>query len=638
MKKKIYIIAAISLGIFSACDYNEHYFDDFKEKTEPQNVATYEYTFQDADVSTIVAGLRANKNHADSVKADAFNKAKIFSEALPGSELIPYLLKSKYIAGDVGSVAKVSYKYDEKRDSILTALSTSSYVMTAADYQLVWGDPYPMAFTPKKSPEKNIPTILKKNFPTAKKGEFKNVTYQYSTQEPVDATVVGETFLKENFDKGYTASEVVNKNGWQSKDLKGTYNWQVKTYDGNFFAEVSSYKSTGDNEIWMITPQIDLSKITNPTLSFDICVRNPAGNLLSVWISKDFDGTNIASATWTNISSKFNIPSPSASMNDFIDAGMASLSDFAGQKVYVAFKYVGNGTTGKTTTYRIDNVKVFDAIPGVKVEESSTIYAAYEFDGSVWKVSTKQIVLQPADYEMMGVTYLTTANASPYINTYLNQKYPYLQKGESKIVVYKTKDSNQADQYVKQDNNTWTVNTFIVDKMDQFVFANMDGVKQWIFDPTFIINPTPKSDYQIVVDYVKAHQAVDNPKLWDTRGNAEFYYGFSSYYPNVSYRDKDRANDPEYPISGTNAEKEKFCNTRTIEGVAVILAEKYPDAKAFAVEGVIQYAKISIIIYSSHISTVTNEEWIYKMQSVGNKQWKFVERESKNTGTIEKAE
>lgn len=635
MKKNIYIIAALFVGALSSCDYNEHYFDDFEEVTQPKNVATYEYTFQDGDVSTIVAGLRANKTAQDSAKATAFNSAKVFSEALPASELMPYLLKSKYYAGDAGSVAKVTYKYDEKRSPIVTALSSASYVITDADYKLIWGDPYATAFTPQKSPEKNIPTILKANFKNAVVGDFKNVTYQYSIEEPVDATVVGESFLTETFDKDYVAYDVINKNGWQSIDTKGSYNWQAKTYDNNFFAEVSSNKSTGDNDIWLISPQIDLSEIANPNLSFDISVRYPAGELLSVMVSKDFDGTNVGTATWTNISSKFDIPYPSSSMNDFVDAGMGSLSAFANQKVYVAFRYVGNGTTGKTTTYRIDNVNVFDAIPGIEVKGSETVYVAYKFNGTDWAVSTDEIVLQPSDYATMGVTYLTADNADAYINTYLNAKYPYQYSG-SHVVVYKTKDSNQADEFIKE-GSSWVKNSFVVEKTDQFIYVSEGSGKQWIFDPT-IINPMEKSDYMLVADYVKVNQAVDNPALYNSsNNNAEFYYGFNAYYPNVTYRDKDRGKDPSYPISGTSAEKEKFCNDRTIEGIIVMLNQKYPNATA-TVSGVDQLAKVTLIVYSSHISTVTNEEWTYTMQCMGNKEWKFIQRESKNSGAIEKAE
>lgn len=641
MKKNIYLVVALLTGMFYACDYNEHYFDDFEDKTKPENIASYEYTFQDADVSTIVTALRSNKTASDSALADAFNKAKVFSEGLPASKLIPYLLKTKYIAGDVGSQAKITYNYDEKRDSVVTSLSTKSHEMSAADYKLVWGDLYPMAFTPKKAPASNIPTILKERYKDAEKGDLKNVTYEYSTDEPVDATVVGKILAKEDFET-LKAYDNVTIKGWQTQDLLGTFSWQGRSYNNNIFANASSYNSKGKNDIYMISPEYNLSAINNPHLSFDVNVRNFTENCLSILVSDNFDGTNINSAKWTDISKSFDVSlitdKDSPDYDKLRAAGMGSLSAFNGKKVHIAFRYQGDDTSTpkRTTTYQIDNVQVFEAIPGVKVEESSTVYAAYEFDGSVWKASTGKEILQPSDYTAMNVTYLTTDNATPYISTYLKAKYPYDQKGATRVVVYKTKDSNQADEYIF-DGTSWTPNTFIVTKTDQFVFANVNGVKQWIFDPT-ITETMQKSDYQILVDYVKAHQAVDNAALWDTRGNAEYYYGFSAYYPNVSYRDKDRSLDPLYPVNGSDTDKEKFCNDRTLEGVKIFLTQKYPNATPL-VSGVVQYAQITLKVYSSHVSTLTNEVWIYKMQCTGTKEWKFIQRESSDrSGYIETAE
>lgn len=636
MKKYIYLVVALLAGTFSACDYNEHYFDDFDEKTRPENVAQYEYTFQDADVATIVSGLKANKNRQDSLLADAFSKSKVFSKNMPAATLIPYLLKSKYYTVDLASKASVTYKYDELRDSVVTGLSTKAHTFDDADYKIVWGTPFAKAFTPNKAPEKNIPAVLKERFKDAKKGEFKNVAYEYSTKEPIDATVEGKTLWSDDFEGQYAAYDVINKKGWQSQDLKGTYNWQAKTFDNSFFAEVSSYKSKGDNELWLVSPTLDLSAISNPHFSFDICVRNPAGdNLLTVWVSKDFDGTNIEKAKWTNVTKSFTIPTPTTSMNDFENAGMGSLESFAGEKVHVAFKYVGNGVTGKTTTYRIDNVKVFEAIPGIEVEKSETVYASYEFDGSAWKVTTDKISLQPADYTAMGVSSLSVDNAPSYISKYLNSKYPYAVDGKKYVVIYKTSSSNQADEYIYSDaTGKWTPNTFVVEKTDQFVFANVDGVKQWIFDPT-ISRLMDKADYQIIVDYVKANEATTNAELWDTRGNAEYYYGFSAYYPNVSYRDKDRSKDPLYPVAGTDEAKEEFCNARTIKGIQIFLAAKYPDAKPM-ISGVTQMAKIELKIYSSHITKRDNEMWVYTFECTGDKTWKFIQRESQ-FGTIEVA-
>lgn len=646
MKLNIYplLLSALLTGAFSACDYNEHNFDNFEEETTPKNVGKYEYTFLSGDVSTIVTALRANKTQADSLLATAFNADKMFSEALPASTLIPYLLKSKYIAGDVGSSAQVTYEYNLGRDSIVTGLSTSPYVVSDADYKLIWGELYPTAFTPDKSPETSIPTILKKGFVDAKKGTFKNVEYYYSSEEPVDAAIE-EAVWNEDFQKYDAGSGVlVNIDSWINKDLKNNLGWQNREYSNNKYAQVSAYKTGLVHDVRLITKVIDLtSPISNPQFSFDIVVGNFTVNSLSIELSENFDGkeANIASATWKDVTSSFTIPQPASGYSTWASAGTLDLKKYIGKKVYISFRYIGDDTSTpkKTTTYQIDNVKVYNLKPGVAVKKSELVYASYEYNGTAWsKTADTKISLQPTDYTTMGVTYLSTAAAPQYLSKYLKLKFPYAQDGASKVIIYKTsKTACYADTYVHSAaKQEWAVNNFIETRTDQFVFANVDGVKQWIFDPTFE-SVLSKADFQLVVEYVRVNQAVDNPKLYNTTyKNAEYYYGFSANYPNITYRDKDRTNDPLYPISGSSQEKEDFCNKRTVEGLQVFLGIKYPDATPLT-SGVVQMAKLTVPVYSSHISTTTTENWTYTFECTGNKEWKFIQRESKENKTIEKA-
>lgn len=649
MKLNIYILLLSTLltGAFSACDYNEHYFDGFEEESIPKNLAQYQYIFQPGDVGTIVTALRANKNHADSLLATAFNTDKVFSEALPAATLIPYLLKSKYVAGDVGSSAQITYNYNLGRDSIVTGLSTSPYEISEADYELIWGELYPLAFTPKKSPSTNIPIILKERFPNTIKGEFKNVEYYYSTEEPVDATIE-EPIWEEDFQNYNAGSGVmVSIDGWINKDLKANIGWQNRVFatTGNKYAQVSAFNSGSVHDVRLITKVIDLtSPFTNPEFSFDIVVGNYNANCLSIELSENFDGkeVNIATATWKDITSSFTIPQPSSGYTTWASAGTLNLKQYNGKKVYISFRYTGDDTSTpkKTTTYQVDNVKVYNLKPGIAVEKSELTYASYEYNGSAWaKTADSKISLQPTDYTAMGITYLKTVDAPNYLPNYLKMKFSYAQDGASKVIVYKTsKTECYADEYVySASTRLWSVNSFIETKTDQFVFANVDGVKRWIFDPTFA-SVLSKADFQIVVEYVRVNQAVDNPKLFNaTYKNAEYYYGFGASFPNVSYRDKDRSNDPLYPIDGTAEEKEAFCNLRTIEGLQVFLGIKYPDATPLT-SGVVQMAKLTIPIFSSHISTTTTENWTYTFECTGNKEWKFIQRESKENKTIEKAE
>lgn len=636
MKKNIFLIASIFGITLSACDYNEHNFDGFDSETEPKEVVALKHTIDATDINSIAAALRANRNKQDSVLANKLVADKMFSETVKAADLIPYALKARYTGSDPGSSAYVAYEYNEGRDAIVSSLSTPQYVIADEDYQLVWGDLYPIAFTPAKTPEANIPVILKARFKDAVEGDFKNVEYQYSKEEPVDATVESSIW-SENFES-LGKYEAINIDGWQTQDLLGTFTWQGNSYNNNVYVQASSYKSGGKNDIWMISKVADFSGIANPRLSFDINVRNYTADCFSVLVSTDFNGKDIKAATWTNISKSFKIPS--ANMSDLTPAGSADLKAYTGKKVYIAFRYVGDDSADanpkKTTTYQVDNVNVYDAVPGVAVKEPAVVYAAYQYVSGKWQKAGSSVVsLQSAEYSAMGVQYLTQTTAPNYLPTYLKSKYPYAQEGETKQIVYRTNKTNcYADEY-SYIKGVWTANNFVATKTDQFILVKDGSSKKWVFDPTIVLN-MQKADYQVIVDYVIANQALNNPALID-RGNTEFYYGFNAYYPNITYRDKDRAKDPLYPVSGTPEEKEKFCNARTVEGLKVFLAAKYPNATP-TVNTIVQKAELTCKVYSSHVSTVTTEIWTYYFECVGTKDWKFVKRVSLDTKEVQLAE
>ncbi len=162
---------------------------------------------------------------------------------------------------------------------------------------------------------------------------------------------------------GQTAYKDISIAGWLNKATIGKRNWQAKEYptgSGKLYAQATSYKSTEENECWLITPKIDLDAMTNPTISFDTekAYWLPKGGAspFAVLVSTDFDGTNIASATWTEIHPKVAVESDAD--NTWIPSGDVDLSSYSG-KIYIAFRYHGDDTKGETTSYRIDNIKLF---------------------------------------------------------------------------------------------------------------------------------------------------------------------------------------------------------------------------------------------------------------------------------------
>lgn len=147
--------------------------------------------------------------------------------------------------------------------------------------------------------------------------------------------------------------------GWVNHNETGTRLWVGKTFSNNNFAEFSTFYSangTTDN-VWLISPALDLTATTTPKFSFTTLTRYANGYPLKAMISTDYDGTTagIATATWTELS--FTQPTT----NDVTTkSGAIDLSDYmSSNNVRVAFKYTGSRTSGGvTTTLQLDNIKI----------------------------------------------------------------------------------------------------------------------------------------------------------------------------------------------------------------------------------------------------------------------------------------
>lgn len=131
--------------------------------------------------------------------------------------------------------------------------------------------------------------------------------------------------------------------------------WFWQDFNGSQWARVTNFSNSTNYalETWMITPSIDLTGATLPTLSFDNTKRF-AGDDMQVLISTDYSGSGDPTiATWTDISASAglntDINSWSLTASNDID-----LSAYNNQTIYVAYKYIGSSTDG--STYQIDNV------------------------------------------------------------------------------------------------------------------------------------------------------------------------------------------------------------------------------------------------------------------------------------------
>lgn len=538
MNGNLLMPVAVSLILLSGCKYNDDNFEGLDEITQPTNLMKIEYTLTDADYATIStnsANVDSAKNHKPDLSKDLANvKTNMYlTEKITGAAYIPAFLLDKYYTADKGSSAKITYKYKEAMSDLLSEYASVKYLKpTDADYKLVYGE---NAFAPylNEKTEGQMYKMLNEKFKDAEKGTAVFVDYK-SGEGQLENPLMWQDF------EALPTGDLTELKGWFLSSVGGT-EWKVTSYDDNQYVQYSANKMEGECIAWMVTPAV--SVVAGDYLGFDVTVGYYNANCLSVLISEDFDGKDVKAAHWTDVTSDFNIPTkPTSGYGTFASAGKVSLSAYAGKKVYVAFKYVGDGANKKTTTYQIDNIMVGTSIPANSL--STPAYAVKVYDGKSWKDKNNNVYVPTfADYGDMGQSkrYFTSdVPAVNYLPAYLSKMVAYPVDGDARVVVYRFYNGKAlniySDEYTySAEKARWELNTRIVDKTEQFVLS--DG--KWSFDPSTVItlkaekgNVEAAAFYQAITDWVKEKY----PEYVTSYGNNDYYYGGSAYNNNFDFR------------------------------------------------------------------------------------------------------
>lgn len=116
---------------------------------------------------------------------------------------------------------------------------------------------------------------------------------------------------------------------------------------------------------WLITPAIALPAGTTPQFGFSTSYQFAVGpTTMHAFISTNYTGSNNPNtATWTQLTTNAQIPGNTATNNSstfstLAPTGNISLGAYAGQTVYIAFKYTGSVSGGRTTNFEIDDIRV----------------------------------------------------------------------------------------------------------------------------------------------------------------------------------------------------------------------------------------------------------------------------------------
>lgn len=617
MNRNLLMPVAVSLILLSGCKYNDDNFEGLDDMTQPTNLMKIEYTLTDADYATISSNSTNKKIATDAgVSKDLENvKTNMYlTEKITGADYIPAFLLDKYYTADKGSSAKITYKYKEAMSSLLSEYASVKYLKpTDAEYKLVYGE---NAFAPylNEKTEGQMSKILNEKFKDAEKGTAVFVDYKLGEGQ------LENPLMWQNFE-ALPTGDLKELKGWFISST-GDTQWKVTSYDDNQYVQYSANGTKGACVGWMVTPAISVT--AGDYLAFDVTVGYYNASCLSVLISENFDGKNVGTANWVDVTSDFSIPTkPTSGYGTFASAGKVSLSAYAGKKVYVAFKYEGDGANKKTTTYQIDNIMVGTSIPANSL--STPTYAVKVYDGKNWKNKSNNVyVLTYADYGDMGQSkrYFTSdVPAVNYLPAYLSKMVAYPVDGDARVVVYRFYNGKAlniySDEYTySAEKARWELNTRIVDKTEQFVLS--DG--KWNFDPSTVVTLKAKGDaetstfYQTIVDWVKEHYS----EYVTPYGNNEYYYGSSAYQNNFDFRpDKWKVQNPAAYGTMSDDDLKKLMFERLPEAFLPALQSLYGDADV--VEGVDVIYTINFGIYDG-----SDAQYTIKYKVTGKGQFEYV--------------
>jgi hypothetical protein len=459
------------------------------------------------------------------------------------------------------------------------------------------------------SPLTYMDNVLGPKFPALGIESAIQVTYNYTPDYLAGLTAnppSGDIIMGEDFNAMTLNGEVT---GWTQFDKTGTKKWLIKTYNQNNFAEVTSFGDPKEkNDIWLVSPEIDLSGITEAAVMFGAEVRYPVTNhkYLKVWVSEDFDSASPETASWTELTSSFTLPA--AQTGASASAGAASLNDFAGGKVNIAFEYTGDGTANPalTTTFRLDDFRVAEG--EIITPNPGEVFINDPEAG--WVVYENGISLSTGDFEAMGVEQLYPDTAPNYLPVFLAQKYPYAQEGDRKAVLY----GSEADEYIFT-GGKWSPTIVGAPITEQYV---NDGEK-WIFDPTVKFTMA-SADHQLMVDWVKDNKGVE---YLDSYGTSEYWFGYASFYNNVSFRLSYReslVDEDLHDLNGDAAAQAALLWDRLQnEGMPLLLQMKYPNSPAIS-QGVQLYYNITVPVYYPDCETNATKHYMmrYKVLTAGS--------------------
>jgi hypothetical protein len=157
----------------------------------------------------------------------------------------------------------------------------------------------------------------------------------------------------------YTATNQQVFPAYINDAVVGSRYWQIKTFGGNKYIQMSSFGGTPEaNRVLFFVP-VNLTAAN--TFSFKTKAGFGNSSVLKVYYSSNYvPGSDATTATLVEITSSFTYSPGSSSgyPTNFTNSGNYTIPAGLTGHGFFIFEYVGNGTSGPTTTMQIDDIVI----------------------------------------------------------------------------------------------------------------------------------------------------------------------------------------------------------------------------------------------------------------------------------------
>ena len=553
MKKIIYTLLALSLGLASCEDSLEDTFNELDEKSEI--ISVFGYTITSDDYSDIVPS-----NGEDFYEVNSGFRSE--EEAL---ELIPAIIANNFDGGFENKVTVTSNIVNPDFDVNTIELESVDLVTANLEDSVTYElgtDDYPTmlanAFLPSEisaGVSQELLLLVNDNFQDAEEGAVATVLYDFFVEEPEIVEVSGD-FENYSFQNSFE--------GWSAQNILGVQEWGIN----DDYIQASGF-SGGEvpNEDWLVSPVIDLTETASPQVQVSQALNFADDiSLVEILVSVDYVD-DVTSATWEKIDFQ-NIPTGDS--NDFIKSDEFDFSQYNGETVNIAFKYTS--TTEDAGRWRIESLSIKDSSVAASTEyigSKETAADFYIFQDNQWTTydgSNNLYVLTTEDYNLIGegigqidfANFDNDINAEDYLPQLLEARFPFSQEQDLKYVAYNTSNDSIEFEYLPYVfiNGEWLI--YDEDNLpigDEFI----ESVLKFKFDNELgIFVPDAATQYTLVTeDYesIAASDLKDDPTFESQIANLNDFGNFNRNG------------------GGTNWE-----DSQIEAALAVVLTSRFPDA------------------------------------------------------------